>query len=106
MTQAASASPARWDRHAIKAEVHRRGMTLTGIARDAGLAENACRKALFGIDRKGADALAAALDIPFNTLFPAGFHQSRSSQRHRSAKPAGESRKKSLCTADSAGPRE
>ncbi|GJD97757.1 helix-turn-helix domain-containing protein [Methylobacterium iners] len=102
MTQAASVPPAVWDRHAIKAEVHRQGMTLTGIARDAGLAENACRKALFGIDRKGADALAAALGIPFDTLFPTGFHQSRSSQRHRSAKPAGESRKKRVRRADSA----
>ena len=100
MTQAASAPPAVWDRHAIKAEVHRRGMTLTGIARDAGLAENACRKALFGIDRKGADALAVALGIPFDTLFPAGFHQSRSSQRHASPKRGGESRKKRVRHSD------
>ncbi|MBW8446501.1 MAG: helix-turn-helix domain-containing protein, partial [Arenimonas sp.] len=27
---------AKWDRHQINAEIRRRGMTLTGIARDAG----------------------------------------------------------------------
>ncbi|MBX9933314.1 MAG: helix-turn-helix domain-containing protein [Methylobacterium sp.] len=102
MTQAASAPPVVWDRHAIKAEVYRQGMTLTGIARDAGLAENACRKALFGIDRKGAEALSSALGIPFDTLFPAGFHRSRSSQRHATKKQAQESRQKRIGAADKA----
>jgi len=96
MSQAAIAQPAAWDRYAIKAEVWRRGMTLTGIARDAGLPENACRKALHGFDRRGADAIAAALGIPFDTLFPTGFIQSRSSHRHASLKPRGESRKKNV----------
>lgn len=106
MTRAAIAPPVVWDRYAIKAEIHRRGMTMTGIARAAGLAENACRKALHGFDRKGADAIADALGIPFDTLFPTGFIQSRSSHRQGSANPGRESRKKRLCTADSAGPRE
>ena len=91
---AATAPPAEWDRFTIKAEIHRRGMTLTGIARDAGLAENACRKALFGIDRRGADAIAMALGIPFDTLFPTGFLQSRSSSRQDSAKTRTESQPK------------
>ena len=33
-----------WDKHSIKAEVERRGMTLTGIAKDASLSESACRQ--------------------------------------------------------------
>ena len=94
MTQAAIAPPATWDRYAIKAEIHRRGMTMTGIARAAGLRENACRKALHGFDRQGADAIADALGIPFATLFPTGFIQSRSSHLEATAKPAGESRQK------------
>lgn len=60
----------KWDRHAIRAEVHRKGLTLTGIALDAGLAESACRRALLGMSRPGALALADALGIPFRTLFP------------------------------------
>lgn len=102
MTQAASPQPAVWDRHAIKAEINRRNMTLTGIARDAGLPEAACRKALFGLDRKGADAIADALGIPFDTLFPAGFIRSRSSHAKPTAKPPAESRKKRVRTADTA----
>lgn len=94
MTQAASQQPAVWDRHAIKAEIGRQNMTLTGIARDAGLPEAACRKALFGLDRKGADAIAAALGIPFDTLFPSGFIRSRSKHRKGSAERALESRQK------------
>lgn len=94
MTQAASPQPAVWDRHAIKAEINRRGMTLTGIARDAGLAEGACRRALFGLDRKGADAIATALDIPFDTLFPTGFLRSRSRHPKPTPRPSSESRQK------------
>ena len=94
MTQAASPPPAEWDRHAIKAEINRRGMTLTGIARDAGLSESACRRALFGLDLRGANAIADAIGVPFDTLFPTGFIRSRSSHPKASAKPAGESRQK------------
>lgn len=96
MTKAALPQPAVWDRYAIRAEVHRRGLTLTGIARAAGLTESACRRALFGLDRRGADAIAGALGIPFDTLFPNGFIRSRSSQLHASPKARGESRKKNV----------
>ena len=67
----------KWDRHAIRAEVHRKGLTLTGIAKDAGLAENACRRALLGMSRPGAEALAAALEVPFRTLFPDQYSRGR-----------------------------
>lgn len=94
--------PAVWDRHSIKAEVHRRGMTLTGIARDAGLNDADCRKALFGLSRRGADAIAAALDIPFDELFPTGFLQSRSNSRHPSGNKRSSERQKRQAHADTA----
>lgn len=70
----------KWDRHAIRAEVHRRGFTLTGIAKNAGLADSACRQALLGISRPGAMALAAALGIPFRTLFPDQYSRGRENE--------------------------
>lgn len=96
MTQPKPKSEA-WDRRDILAEVTRRGLTLSGIARAAGLNEAACRQALHGINRRGADALAEALQIPFDTLFPTGFVQSR---RKATAKPGGESRQKRAPVAD------
>lgn len=94
MTGAVFTPPTDWDRYTIKAEIHRRGLTMTGIARAAGLHDSACRKALFGMDRKGADAIAAALSIPFDTLFPTGFVQSRSNRDKSNAKARVESRLK------------
>lgn len=61
---------AEWDRHRINAEVRRRGLTLTKIAQDAGLSENACRSGVIGGNRKGARAIATRLGIPFRVLFP------------------------------------
>ncbi|MHB2265851.1 helix-turn-helix domain-containing protein [Aliihoeflea sp. PC F10.4] len=87
--------PAEWDRHSIKAEIHRRGMSLSGIARDAGLSDSACRLALMGLNRKGADAIAVALDIPFDTLFPTDWYvRSRSSHVKPTPKNGEESRQK------------
>ena len=62
--------PKSWDKHAILAEVKRRGITLTGIARDAGLYDSACRQGLMGGSRPGAQAIADALGTPFEDLFP------------------------------------
>ncbi|EAU40199.1 hypothetical protein FP2506_11602 [Fulvimarina pelagi HTCC2506] len=103
MNRAATKPPAEWDRHTIKAEVHRRGLSLSGIARDADLPESACRLALMGMNRKGADAIAAALGIPFDTLFPKDmFVRSRSSHAKPNAKPGGPSRKNRADRSDSA----
>ena len=66
-----------WDRHAVLAEVRRRGMTLTGIARDAGLYKSACRQGLMGLSRPGAEAIAAALGLPFRELFPDSYLRGR-----------------------------
>lgn len=60
----------KWDRAAIKAELLRQNKTLTGIARDAGLYDSACRAGMIGASRPGAEAIAAALGIPFRELFP------------------------------------
>jgi Ner family transcriptional regulator len=68
---------ARWDRAGIIAEVHRRGMTLTGIAEAAGLYASACRQGIGGGSRAGAQAIADALDIPFETLFPTSYLRGR-----------------------------
>ncbi|CDX20292.1 conserved hypothetical protein [Mesorhizobium sp. ORS 3359] len=70
-------TPQVWDRHAINAEIRRRGMTLTGIALDAGLYENACRQGLIGGSRPGAEAIAQALNIPFRVLFPTLYTRGR-----------------------------
>lgn len=66
-----------WDRHAINAEVRRRGMTLTGIAEDAGLYPSACRQGIIGMSRRGAEAIAEALNIPFRELFPDSYTRGR-----------------------------
>ncbi|UDL90351.1 helix-turn-helix domain-containing protein [Mesorhizobium sp. PAMC28654] len=73
--------PQVWDRHAINAELRRRGMTLTGIAKDAGLYSSACRQGIIGSSRTGAEAIAAALDIPFRTLFPTLYTRGRHNDR-------------------------
>ena len=78
-----------WDRPAIVAEVHRRGMTLTGIAKDAGLYANACRQGIIGNSRPGAQAIADALHIPFEELFPASYTRGR---HHKSQTIRNESR--------------
>lgn len=97
MNQAAKSQPVRWTADAIREEVRRRHLTLTGIARANDLPEDACRKALHGLSRRGADALADALGVPFDTLFPDGFVQSR---RQASVKQLRESRQKHAGSAD------
>lgn len=60
----------KWDRHSILAEVRRGGMSLASIETDAGLYQSACRQGLHGMSIPGAEAIAAALNLPFRTLFP------------------------------------
>lgn len=61
------------DRYDILAEVKRRGMTLSGIASDAGYDPSVCRHGIARRNRKGAQAIADALGISFDRLFP-GYH--------------------------------
>ena len=70
-----------WDRHAINAEVRRRGKTLTGIALDAGLSESACRQGIIGYNRRGAQAIAEALGLPFRELFPDSYTRGRHNEQ-------------------------
>lgn len=60
----------RWDRFSIKAEVQRRGETLTGLAIDADLEESACRVALVRRNIRGETAIAAFLGVPVEDLWP------------------------------------
>lgn len=89
--------PGGWDRPGIIAELHRRGMTLTGIAKDAGLYASACRTGIGGGSRAGAQAIADALDLPLEELFPTmylrgRYHRkqtNRNTSRNGSAKEKG-----------------
>ncbi|MBT9291323.1 helix-turn-helix domain-containing protein [Prosthecodimorpha staleyi] len=60
----------RWDKHAIKAEVHRRGATLVGIARAAALEPSACKVALHRKHAAGERAIAGFLGISPAELWP------------------------------------
>ncbi|TPI09176.1 helix-turn-helix domain-containing protein [Mesorhizobium sp. B4-1-1] len=80
-------TPQVWDRHAINAEIRRRGMTLTGIAKDAGLYDSACRQGIIGSSRPGAEAIAAALNIPFRTLFPTQYTRGRHDEADITSRP-------------------
>lgn len=60
----------RVDRHDIKAEVHRRGLTLVGLSRAAGLEDSACKVALRRRNFGGERAIAAALDTDPSVLWP------------------------------------
>jgi Ner family transcriptional regulator len=63
-------SPVAWDRHAIKAEIHRRGSTLTEVALAAGLHSSTCRVALIRPLPAGEAAIAAFLGIAKAELWP------------------------------------
>ncbi len=94
MTKGATKPPSEWDAEGIKAEIRRNNLTMAEIARRSDLPEHAVRRALKGLSRRGADAIADALGIPFDTLFPTGFIQSRSSHRKPSPNSPQESRQK------------
>ena len=62
--------PVGLDRHAIKAEVHRRGTTLTAIAIAANLDPSACRSALLRRHIGGEHALADFLGYRPEEVWP------------------------------------
>ncbi|NEW96947.1 helix-turn-helix domain-containing protein [Rhodopseudomonas sp. BR0G17] len=59
-----------WDRFSIKAEIQRRGETLTGLAIDAGLEDSACRIALVRRNIRGEQVIASFLGVPLEELWP------------------------------------
>lgn len=72
--------PEVWDRHAIKAEIGRKGLTMEAIAVQAGLKGSQVRHGLLGTNKTGAMAIAAALGKPFRTLFPTLYLRGRASE--------------------------
>lgn len=73
----------KWDRHSIKAELARRGYTLTGLALEHGLHESACRRALHSTCLSGAQVIAKVLGVEVKDLFPDRYLQ----RRRQSATP-------------------
>lgn len=63
-------SKTKWDRHSIKAELHRRGMTLTRLAEINDLNPNRFRTVWNATHRKAEAALAKFLGEPVEELFP------------------------------------
>lgn len=59
-----------WHREQIKAEVRMRGVTLTQLALDNDLPENAVRRALLGRHQQAELLLAKFLEVPVWELFP------------------------------------
>ncbi|PZU43893.1 MAG: hypothetical protein DI566_13300 [Microbacterium sp.] len=91
-----------WDRHAILAEVRRRGLTLTGIAVAAGLYDAACRQALNGGSLKGAQAISNAIGVPVSELFPDRYTSRRPAHQDRNRKPSASASQKRSPRADAA----
>ena len=58
-----------WDRARIVANLRKRGLTLSGVARAAGLYDDACRYGIDGHSQRGAEALAKAIGVPFEEMF-------------------------------------
>ncbi|MGE6739743.1 helix-turn-helix domain-containing protein [Allorhizobium pseudoryzae] len=92
----------KWDRAAIKAELLRQNKTLTGIARDAGLYDSACRAGIIGASRPGAEAIAAALGVPFREMFPDAYTLGRHDGAETTSKGKGKASQKRDASADTA----
>lgn len=87
-------APVRWDRHSIKAEVHRRGTTLREISLAAGLHPKACTTALYRRHIAGEHALAKFLGFAPEVLWPERYQKpsawaKRSLQKWRAASQNG-----------------
>jgi Ner family transcriptional regulator len=64
------AKPKVWDSHSIKAELHRRGMTLTRLAEMNDLSSGSFRHVWKRTHRKAEAAIAAFLGVSVEELFP------------------------------------
>lgn len=59
-----------WDRYSIKAEIERRGKTMTQLAKDYGISDRTVRNALYIPSKKGELVIANFLGEPLYKLFP------------------------------------
>lgn len=59
-----------WDRYSIKAEIERRGKTLTQLAKDYGVSDRTVRNALYSPSKKGEIVISQFLKKPLHVLFP------------------------------------
>jgi len=59
-----------WDQHSIKAELHRRGMTLSALAESIGMKPNNFGHVWKRTNRKAEAAIADFLKVPVEQLFP------------------------------------
>lgn len=64
-----------WDKTVIKIELLKRGLTLTQVALDADLSSGACRVALTKPFPAGEKALAKALEVRVEDLFPERYQE-------------------------------
>lgn len=76
-----------WDRHEIKAEVHRRGATLLEIAIAAGAEPSSTRVALRRRNRCGEMLIAAFLCVPPQELWPTRYSGEAQSNEPQSTAP-------------------
>ena len=82
------------DKHDILALVRRRGMSLSGIARDAGRHPSICAQGIARRNINGAKLIADALGIDFERLFPGYRNYSHNSDANLSLKQGRSSRQK------------
>jgi lambda repressor-like predicted transcriptional regulator len=92
----------KWDRAAIKRALLEKGLTLTGIARDAGLYDSACRAGMIGASRPGAEAIARALGVKFRELFPDQYTLGRHDSADTSSKAKANASQKRGASTDNA----
>ncbi len=82
------------DKHDILALVRRRGMSLSGIARDAGRHPSVCAHGIARRNMNGAKIIADALGIDFERLFPGYRNYAHNSDANLSLKNQDSSRQK------------
>lgn len=63
----------KWDKHAIKAEVYRKGHTLADVARKAGFAPSTIRSALISPRSRANHAIAECIGVSVHELWPDWF---------------------------------
>jgi Predicted transcriptional regulator len=73
----------------VRAAIYKKGLTLAAISRAAKLPEHACRAALQGRSRKGEDAIAKALGLKPEHIWPSRFSTPRRTpNRSRRSSPS------------------